>query len=394
MKTFSGTRAFEYARSISFPRLSSGSGERKAGDIIIGRLKSFGLEPEIQQFTYSSFPFTVLLRAALVLQVLLLLGTLFAARESPFPAVLMSLILILFLMATTKWGRVFEMGYDIGRQKPSRNIYKRVAGGVPHTNLIFLAHYDSKRQTIPILFRVVCYSLFYAGAIVLAVLLFVLSAAGSLAASAPHLLTAGIMLSLLTIPLVFNFTRDGSPGALDNASGVGIVLELARGCAAGVPDGLDVTFLFTGAEEEGLAGAVRFLQKESVSYKDRETFCVSYDGAGASGKIRVTSRYGIPPKKTSRELAGLIGRFCSERNFACQETYLPVGAGLEQTPVSFRGYDVVTIHSGKLGKAVLSIHSALDRPENLDPRAMEECGKIGLHVVKALSERKKESKAM
>jgi Zn-dependent M28 family amino/carboxypeptidase len=238
---------------------------------------------------------------------------------------------------------------------------------------------------LPILFRVLCYSLFYIGTIVFLLVLSMTVLLGSRPVpSKGYFLTAGV-LSLLALPLLFNSTRDESPGALDNASGVGIVLELARIFRDCIPAGLDITFLFTGAEEEGLAGAVRFVQEMSPGYNGRRTYCVNYDGAGAAGKIRLTSRYGIPPVKTSEELVDIIKRYCREHDLACHETYLPVGAGLEQTPMFHRGFEAVTIHSGKLDRAVLAIHSPDDRPENLDVPSMESCGRAGEAVAWTLS---------
>jgi hypothetical protein len=384
---FDGQRAFEYAKSISFPRLSAGPGERKAGDHIISVLEGFGLEPKVHSFTYSPFPYAVVLRATLLFQIVLLFAMISVSQHSPFSAAVIAILFFVLSLKSTRWGSLFEIGYDIGRMKSSRNIIVRAAGTAPHTNLIFLAHYDSKSQTLPLLFRVLCYSLFYIGSLALALLVICGILLGQGVLPAEVLMTTALALSAISVPLLFNFTSDGSPGALDNASGVGIVLELARNLSGSVPDGLDVSFVFTGAEEEGLAGAVKFAQELGFTYNGRKTYCVSYDGAGAAGKLRVTSRYGIPPVRTSRKLVEVISRFCSEEGIECYETYLPVGAGLEQTPLSYRGFDVVTVHSGKLGRAVLAIHSPEDTIKNLDREAMERCGLVGEAVAEIIAKK-------
>ncbi len=385
---FNSSRAYDHVRALSFPRLSSTAGERKAGDYIITQLESFGLDPEIQFFSYSALPHAVILKISLLLQVALLLSAISLCGEKPFFAAVLAVLLLLYTLQSTRWGRVFETMYDVGSKKSSRNIYERITGSSPHTNLLFMAHYDSKSQTMPILFRVLCYLLFYIGMIVLILLLigFVVTGVGDLYRDG--LMHTGIVVTLFSIPAVFNFTKNTSPGALDNASGVGIVLELARILSGNIPDGLDVTFLFTGAEEEGLAGAIRFAQELGDTYSGRETFCLSYDGAGAQGKLRLTSRYGIPPVRTSRVLAGLVKEYCGDAGIDCSETYLPVGAGLEQTPLSLRGIDVITVHSGKLGKALLAVHSPNDVPDNLDADAVERSGSVGEALVQILAKRK------
>lgn len=386
---FDASRALEHIRSISFPRLSSSPGERRAGDYIISELKSFGLEPKVQSFSYSLFPYAIVLKASLIFQVFLLLYSISICVEVPFLAGCLAVFLIAYTLKSTRWGSLFEVTYDIGPKRSSRNIYERISGEDPHTNIIFLAHYDSKSQTIPILFRVLFYSLFYLGMLCLSLLLLALMVTGLCDYFREGLMHAGVIVSLFTLPVVFNFTKNSSPGALDNASGVGIVLELARTFASRPPVGLDITFLFTGAEEVGLAGAIRYVQRMGFTYNGRRTFCVSYDGAGAKGKLRLTSRYGIPPVRTSRELVSLAKELCKARNIDCVETYLPVGAGLEQTPISYRGFEVITIHSGKLDRTVLSIHSKNDRPDGIDTRAVERCGHLGEVVAHTLAKRKK-----
>lgn len=384
---FDGQRACEYAKSIAYPRLSAGPGERKAGDHIISVLEDLGLEPKVHSFTYSPFPYAVVLRATLIFQVVLLFSMISVSQYNPFFGAIIAILFIALSLKSTRWSSLFEIGYDIGRVKLSRNIIVRASGTAPHTNLIFLAHYDSKSQTLPLLFRVLCYSFFYVGSLVVALLVVGGIALGSGVLPAEVLKITALALSAMSLPLLFNFTSDRSPGALDNASGVGIVLELARNLAGSVPDSLDVSFVFTGAEEEGLAGAVKFAQELGFTYNGRKTYCVSYDGAGAAGKLRVTSRYGIPPVRTSRELVEVVGRFCREQGIECDETYLPVGAGLEQTPLSYRGFEVVTVHSGKLDRAVLAIHSPDDTVEHLDAGAMERCGSVGEAVAERLAKK-------
>jgi acetylornithine deacetylase/succinyl-diaminopimelate desuccinylase-like protein len=376
-------------RSLSFPRLSSTPGEEKAGNYIIDQLKRYGLEPKIQSFSFSAFPYAVVLRATVLFQAFLLLFSIIQSGERPFLAALLALFLLGFTLMSTRWGSLFEAAYDMGPKKKSRNIYVRIAGNEPHSNLVFLAHYDSKSQTIPIAARVLFYLLFYFGAILLAGLILVLLALGHGDVVREKLVGAGVIVSLCSLPILLNFTGNASPGALDNASGAAIVLELARCLSGRVPKGLDITFLFTGAEEMGLAGAVKFIQELGGTYDGRKCFCLSYDGAGAEGKLRFTTRYGMPPVRTSGELRDLAITFCESQGIECHETFLPVGAGLEQTPLSYHGFDVITVHSGGLGRPLLAVHSRGDVPENLDLASIEKCGKLGEAVAYLLAERKK-----
>jgi hypothetical protein len=388
---FEAARAFAHVRALSFPRLSSTSGEEKAGEYIIAQLRSCGLEPREHPFTYSIFPYAVVLRVSVLLQACLLLVGILQSEARPWLAASLALLLLGLTLSSTRWGKLFEAAYDVGPRRKSRNIYVRLPAEGPGPNLIFLAHYDSKSQTMPIVMRVLFYILFYAGVVSLAVAILAFLAAGHGAVIREMFLGAGMIVSLLSLPIVLNFTGNKSPGALDNASGAGIVLELARCLGGKIPPGIDVTFVFTGAEEMGLAGAIRFGQQFGASYHGRETLCLCYDGAGAEGKLRLTTSYGVPPVRTSRELVKLALSFCRRAGIACGETYLPVGAGLEQTPIAHRGFDVLTVHSGRLGHPLFAVHSPGDLPENLHLASLENCGKLGESIPVLLAERKNQS---
>lgn len=383
--TFDVKRALEHVKALSYPRQFSSPGERSAGDYIAAELESYGYEPHIHSFTYSLFPLSVIPRIVLVIQIGCVLAAVAFASRTPAAAALLLIGIIILTVLSTRWGNLFEKAYDLGRQHGSRNIFVRNAGQKSRTDVIVLAHYDSKSQSIPIVARVVCYTLFTVGVILLSAAVLILLATGKSEVVGEGFLIAGMILSAIAMPLLFNRTGNRSPGALDNASGAGIVLELARVFSAGVPVGLDVTFLFTGAEEAGLAGAIRFMQKYRSAYREEPTYCIAYDGAGASGKIRVTSSYGLPPVRTSHRLAELVLGECARLGYPSSETSLPVGAGLEQTPVSHHGIEVVTIHSGKLGRPLLAVHSPGDIPEHIDRDALERCGHIGQSVLLGLA---------
>lgn len=74
------------------------------------------------------------------------------------------------------------------------------------------------------------------------------------------------------------------PGANDNASGVALLLDLARRFAASPPRGYNVDFLFFAAEEAGILGSRHYVQ-EPLSPLDRVSLLVNFDmvGTGAEG---------------------------------------------------------------------------------------------------------------
>ena len=81
-----------------------------------------------------------------------------------------------------------------------------------------------------------------------------------------------------------------SPGAVDNASGVGCVLALAEHYAHHSPGRLRLGYLLTGAEETGLHGARAFAESLAASPVSVRVICL--DQVGAGDRLRYVSRDG------------------------------------------------------------------------------------------------------
>jgi len=94
----------------------------------------------------------------------------------------------------------------------------------------------------------------------------------------------------------------GGPGADDNASGVAILLELARSLKkTATCEGWAVRFLFTGAEEEGLLGAPAYVARHREELKNCR-LVVSLDQVGGPGDVSmelVESQSGCRPDQHS-----------------------------------------------------------------------------------------------
>lgn len=127
---------------------------------------------------------------------------------------------------------------------------------LPHIYLI--AHYDSKGQPISLLVRVVLYTLVISGGLSFSCLTLLGLAFPALN---PIAFRTGIAVTSVALPLMLLKTSNASPGALDNASGVGLVLSLAKYLAArtDLRSKHRFTVLFYGAEELGNMGAAAYV---------------------------------------------------------------------------------------------------------------------------------------
>jgi hypothetical protein len=145
----------------------------------------------------------------------------------------------------------------------------------------------------------------------------------------------------------------------------------------------------TGAEEEGLIGAVKYIdEREEVLDKSLTSF-VNVDGAGGVGLIQAIDRYGIPPVKTAGKLVDDVksAALSSGQEFAA--LYSPAGAGYDSLPIAFRGYEAVTLTNCKFDKALWDIHSANDKTENVSSAGLSAMYSLCRAVVGEGSSQKK-----
>ena len=389
---FDEKAAYEHVKNLSFPRATGSQGEKRVVEYISVFFKQLGLDIEIQTFVFSYLPSRLFLRLGLLLQSGILLVASGIFDKIPIVSVLLILLLSVLLVKTSRWGRFQERLYNIKKTGFSKNIIAERKAKSADIALFFLAHYDTKSQTIPIWTRFLIYCIGFFGSWLIGlaiVILAIVELNGVIniwwllvirhSLFPFSIATAGIMLFLQ-----FNLSGNKSPGALDNASGVGVLLELARSLSENPPEKVNLVFIATGAEEDGLVGAMRYIQKYNQDFEPKRSFFVNYDGVGAEGKVTITTKYGIPPTIVSKKLSKLAVQIASQKGIKASEGYIPIGAGFDQFPIAARGFEVVTISSGNFGPAILSVHSSRDCLENVSLEALQNTGSIGFELAKQI----------
>ena len=202
------------------------------------QFRVLGLDVSWEPFSFTKFPAEVLPRILCSLFVPVVLSVPWFGERFPIPICLVCLLSLSIAMFFTQWQKRFEGLYDVGRRHRSENIIA-TNGRKPNDNtpaLLFVAHYDSKSQVLPIAVRAVAYGIAIVGLIVLTIVMVieVLTLAWL-----PDYITlvwlpdfivwsvAGTTTFCLVL-LQINLTQNRSPGGFDNASGVGVMLEVAR----------------------------------------------------------------------------------------------------------------------------------------------------------------------
>ena len=239
----------------------------------------------------------------------------------------------------------------------------------PHLYLV--AHYDSKSQRLPLTARIACFVLAAIGGL--------LTSALTLLNAAPEaVMPAGALTALAILPLLTLDVGNRSPGAIDNASGVGLVVHLAEVLARrSVLDRLRVTILIPDAEEWFVMGASAYVRThfDELRGEAQRLHMLNFDGIGVRGELHT-----VGGDKT----IGLLHQLRT----AAQGMSLPLkkfrlfGALFDHLPFEQHGFDAMSLIT--VGAASRSVHTPHDEVSQLDARGFEQAGRLALRVIDQL----------
>ena len=391
--TYEAKHAYHHITQLAFPRLVGSTGEANTQDYIVQQFRVLGLDVSWEPFSFTKFPAEVLPRILCSLFVPVVLSVPWFGERFPIPICLVCLLSLSIALLFTQWQKRFEGLYDVGRRHRSENIIA-TNGRKPNDNtpaLLFVAHYDSKSQVLPIAVRAVAYGIAIVGLIVLTIVmvievLTVVWLPDSITLVwLPNFIVwsvAGTTTFCLVL-LQINLTQNRSPGGFDNASGVGVMLEVARVVMAR-GEKKPITFLAAGAEEYGMCGALRYVQKHADEYDQKNTYVINLDGLGVGNSVNVVTRYGIPPVRTANVLAELFRASGESLGIQVLERYLPIGVGLDSIPIASHGFETVTLTAGDVGRVALKIHSKQDRCDLLNMESLQQAGELIVDVIERI----------
>jgi len=379
-----GERMAREAAELSFPRYPGTEGDVRAVAWVAERLREAGLEVRVEDFSYDLRPVWWALRGMLIGCGLAVGAAGLLAPDRPGLAALLLLALApgaVFLA----WAPWLERLYRRAGPTATANVVgRRAAAGPPRLTLLLLAHHDSKSQNLTFPARMGLTLAALGGTVGLAAYL-----APSLSAGLPVGPTAwprasglAAALALLALSAIRNGNR--SPGGVDNAGSVAVLLHLARRLPGELPPEVELIFLSPGAEEDHMVGAMRWLDANREDLAGRPVWAFNFDGAGAPGRLVLLERYGFgrPFSPALSRLARQVAAAMGER---VRGVLMPPAMGIDAIPFAHRGIDCLTLSSGSLGPAVWAVHSAGDRPELLDPSTLARVAGLAEGMARALA---------
>lgn len=383
---FDAGKAFGHVEALAAMRRLAGTpGELEAQAYIRGAGAEVGLEMVDEEFSYSEGALKVALPATCLAIAAVSLAGSFAFKYAVAPmAIACGAVLLAMVYFGFKWTSLFERFASSGNRN-SVNLVGSVKAREPQGTVLLGAHYDSKSQLMPVVLRAGLFLIGFLCAVLFALALIVL---GILAATgADHMgSTTGFVVTLipcaLMSALVFNVTSNRSPGALDDASGVAVILEVARELTAHPLEGFDVRIVAFGCEEIGLCGSINYLLRHESELRASPFYMLNFDMPfTSSGNIIINTAFEFPPARTSRKLNDLIRRAGSDMGLTVRGAYLPVGAGADHMPWVKHGFEAACMVS-----ASTSIHSSRDSIDRVSREGLRRAGELTLAVLRALDQ--------
>ena len=396
--------ALNYARKISRPRQVGTIEEKKVAQEIANLLELFGFSVNFQTFQFST-ALGIFLTAEIITGQVLILTTILTYGVSQW-VTLMQIVLLVFLIAIigpinkkvqtssiqsedkehpTLWSSIC---WRLGAHYRTKNLVATLPNSskdptLPHLYLV--AHYDSKSQKLPLVIRIALFVIVIIGSLVFAGLnLFNMVNEVFI----PFSIVIGFVVILCGIPLLFLDYGNDSPGAIDNASGVGLVLHLAEVISKNPTfiEKLSLTVLITSAEELAVKGAQAYVKRNKF-YLRRQAeagglHVLNFDGPGVDGKLYLVGGERRIAQSPDNNLSSLVRQSCKELGFSIGRFSLP-GAMFDHIPFAEDKYDAVSIVA--IGKSTWSIHTSMDTPDKLHIRGFEQAGHLAIRVIEKLS---------
>ena len=373
------------AKALAFPRYPGTEGDIRAIELVAGWMREAGLEVSEEEFSYDVRPAFRVLRVVLLTIAASVAASGWLAASSPAAAGLILIVGLAIGGMTLSWTPWAEKLYAKDGPTRTANVVGRAGSEEPRATIILMAHHDSKSQNLTFPVRIGMTILAIIGGLTLAAWLLIRLVSG-LGLGPTWLPLASALIATAAL-LVLSTLSSGnrSPGGVDNAGSVGIILQLARRLTAEGPPGVEWICLSPGAEEDHMVGAMRWLDAHREELAGRSAWALNFDGAGNPGDVALLERFGFG-RWFSRHLSAVARRQAERLGFTVRGVLMPPAMGIDSIPFAHRGIDCLTFASGSLGRATLAIHSAGDVAELLDRDALHRVAQLAAAVAEAIAQ--------
>ena len=311
--------------------------------------------------------------------------------------ILYRLLLVLIVYFSIKFLFAKARNYTLLGKESSKNLIVELPSKIKEKKpvAILTAHYDSFSANLP--YRIQGILFFVFKTIIIPYLCFTVSLSlwllfdnrsiNPIEVSNLILLSSisSFMITFLIALMLYSTKK--SLGAIDNASGVSILIELTKYLKKNPLKNMDVIIIFTGAEEWGLIGSKRYI-KRNTSYLQKKydldkSFNINYDMIGSY--IGLVHEKGILKKRRiNKSLNKYIEEAAEKLNIKCFKHSHFINPKTDHRKFLRFGrktkskFQVACFHSAKDSKY---IHSPRDTPDKCNPANLNGVLNISVEVL-------------
>lgn len=388
-----GQQAYHVVEELAVrigPRPAGSEGERRALDYVADELSKTC--QQVHRIPVKGIPGQFPTRILMLVGIILLVYSVYWLVESPTSM----LIYLVAFFAVPKVIFGARKRVSATSERESENILgSMLAGQKTRGSVVLCAHLDSaKANRVPgelwprinrLLMRVWMPFVFaMAGAAALRWLDMRLTLAPLIAWQIIRAIGLALSAFLLIFELFYMYISRGdafSPGANDNASGVGVVLALARHLHGAPPAHLDVHYVLFTAEEVGLIGSERFAKE--TGWQKESTYVINLDMVGAGKQLCYVRGSGlIPPRLTDSELNALF----KQVHPAIQTHYYFMGNS-DFASFAAKGFRTASLCTKGDSKGELVYHTERDTLDHIDAESLQITADTVRKAIRLLDER-------
>ncbi len=274
IQLYTESDTIKHVKSLAFNRSATTTGETEALNYIENALMEGNINAKVEHFDWIG-PMRILMRMSYVF----ILSYLILFR--------LFLVIVVYFLIKNFFERTRNI--TLVNKEESKNIFAKISSKDQTKNrplVIFTAHYDSISLNLPYTIQVLLFFiyrliiLFYILVIIIFSTLFILDFLNIVPLSNFIILLiifTTVIGVFISIPILFLvFIESPSSGSIDNASGVAILIELAKIFKKNPLNNMDLLIIWTGAEEWGMKGSRKFCRNRFDSLMDNYDLDRSY----------------------------------------------------------------------------------------------------------------------
>lgn len=408
VKLYDEQAAYSHVKNLAFARQAATEGETKCLNYILQKLKKEKIKTSIEPFEWTkTSTITIKIAFIYIFVYMLIYHIILLFPGITWIILILDIIFVIVIYLGVNYLFDSTQIHYIGKRKESKNIITTFQAKDIYPKrpvIIFSAHHDTASSRFSMTMTI---NLYKFGALLLLaflVLTFILSIWSVLTlfklAQINEIflvirnvsLGFGITLLSINFIILFNKKLNKSIGSIDNASGVAVLLELAKIIKKNPLERTDVIFLWCGAEEMGLWGSRQYCKKHIeeliYDYDLDKSYNINIDMVGTY--IGLLDKLGLYKKKNlNQNLNDVLKSSANQQKISLKKESIKIGAGSSDHTIfrayakekEKKGFQVTSFTSDKDTKF---IHSLKDSPEKCSVNNLNGCIEICYNTIKSL----------